>query len=255
MFVRLYILHLGNCRVDKGGVLTPGLDKGLWWTIPIVGYLIQTDDNRNILVDTGMDKVHIENPDATFGGTPFGEVLKIEMTEEDYVVNRLGKLGLKPEDINIVVATHFHFDHAGNTRDFTGSEIVVQRDCYDDIMRPDAPYPRETYDIPGLKWNIIDGDIEIAPGVTLLKTPGHTPGHMSVAVDLPESGKIIAGIDAIYVQDNLDKDTWGAYSDPDAARQSARRLQEMAERDGALLLYGHDPKQWETIRKSPEFYR
>lgn len=252
--MRLYILHLGNCRVDKGAVLTPGLDKGTWWTIPIVGYLIQTDDGKNILVDTGMDKVHIENPDATFGGTDFGEVLKPEMTSEDYIVNQLEKLELKPEDIDTLIATHFHFDHAGNTRDFTGSEIVVQRDCYDDIMRPDAPYPRETYDIPGLNWRIIDGDLELEPSVTLLKTPGHVSGHMSVMVDLPESGKIIAGIDAIYVQDNLDKDNWGAYTDPEAARESALRLQQIAEQENALLLSGHDPGQWETLKKAPEYY-
>lgn len=168
--MRLYILHLGNCRVDKGSVLTPGLDKGTWWTIPIPGYLIQTDDGRNILVDTGMDRSHIANPGATFGETAFGDVLKVEMTESDYVVNRLAELGLTPEDIDILVATHFHFDHAGNTRDFSGSEIVVQKDCYDDIRRPDARYPRDTYDIPGLSWRIVDGDVEIAPA-----SSGSTP--------------------------------------------------------------------------------
>jgi N-acyl homoserine lactone hydrolase len=252
--MRLYILHLGNCYVDKGGVLTPGLDVGTWWTIPIVGYLIQTDDGRNILVDTGMDKIHTEDPEATFRGTAFGEVLKVQMTADDYVINQLARLGLKPEDIDLLVATHFHFDHAGNTRDFTASEIVVQRDCYDDIMRDDAPYPRATFDIPNLKWRIVDGDVEIAPGVTLLKTPGHVPGHMSVLVDLPEAGKMVIGIDTIYVQDNLDKDNWGAYSDPIAARASAKKLQAIAQREGAMLLYGHDPYQWETLKKAPEYY-
>ena len=252
--MRLYVLHLGDCYVDKGSVLTPGLDKGTWWTIPIVGYLIQTDDGQNILVDTGMDRVHIEDPEATFRGTAFGEVLKVRMGPEGYVVNQLAALGLEPSDVDMLVATHFHFDHAGNTRDFAGSEIVVQRDAYEDIMRPDAPYPRTTYDIPGLKWRVVDGDTEIAPGVTLLKTPGHVPGHMSVLVDLPETGKVIIGIDAIYVQDNLDKDNWGAYSDPQAARASAKRLQEMAEREGAMLLYGHDPNQWATLKKAPAYY-
>lgn len=252
--MRLYIFHLGNCHVDKGRVLTPGLDQGTWWTIPILGYLIQTDDGKNILVDTGMDKVHIENPDATFGGTPFGEVLKVQMGEDDYVVNQLAKLGLKPEDIDILVATHFHFDHAGNMRDFVNSEIVVQRDCYEDIMRENAAYPKSTFDIPNLKWHIIDGDIEIAPGVTLLKTPGHVPGHMSILLDLPRTGKMVISIDAIYVQDNLDKDNWGAHSDPDAARTSAKKLQGIAEREGARLLYGHDPNQSETLKKAPEYY-
>lgn len=252
--MRLYILHLGDCRVDKGAVFTPGVDKGVWWTIPIVGYLIQTDSGKNILVDTGMDKVHVTNPDATFGGRPFGEVLKVEMKAEDYVVNRLAEVGVTPEDIDILVATHFHFDHAGNTRDFSGSQIIVQKDCYDDIMKPNARYPRETYDIPNLNWRIVDGDLELEPGVTLLKTPGHVPGHMSVMLDLPQTGKVILGIDAIYIQENLEKDNWEVYANPDEARASAHRLLEIADREDALLLSGHDPMTWETLRKSPEYY-
>lgn len=252
--MRLYIFHLGNNVVDKGNVLTPGCDAGTWWTVPVIGYLVQTDDGRNILIDTGMDRIHIQDPDATFRGTELGAFVKVEMREEDYIVNRLAELGLRPEDIDTLITTHFHFDHGGNTRDFARSTIVVQRDCYDDIMRDDAIYPRDTYDAPDLKWNVIEGDVEVAPGVTVLKTGGHVPGHMSVAVDLPETGKIILGIDAIYVQDNLDRDNWGAYVDPEASRVSARRLVEMARQEGAMLLYGHDPAQWATLKKSPEFY-
>lgn len=252
--MRLYILPLGECDVDKGGVLTPGLDEAVWWTIPIVGYLIQLDDGRNILIDTGMDKVHIDDPEATFGGTAFGEVLKPRMNDEDYVVNRLAELGLKPDDIDVLVATHFHFDHAGNTRDFTNCEIIVQSDCYEDVMNGNPAYPESTYNVPGLKWKTVSGDVELAPGVTLLKTPGHVPGHMSVLVDLPNTGKMILGIDAIYVLDNVERDNWGAYADPEAARVSAHRLMELAESENAQLLSGHDPEQWETLRKSPAYY-
>lgn len=252
--MRLYLLHLGESDVDKGRVMTPGLDEGVWLRCPVVGYLIQTDDGRNILVDTGMDRVHVEDPEATHRGTAFGEVFKVRMRPEDYVVNRLAEVGLTPSDIDLLVATHFHFDHAGNTRDFAASEIVVQRDAYEDAMRPDAPYPRAIYDRPDLRWRIVDGDVEIAPGVTLIATPGHAPGHMSVLVDLPETGKVILGIDAIFAQDNLDADNWGANRDPAAARASARRLVDLARREGAMLLFGHDPRQWATLKKSPEYY-
>lgn len=251
--MRLSILHLGDCSVDKGRVLTPGLDVGIWWTIPIIGYLIQTG-GANILVDTGMDRCLVDDPDALFGGTEFGERLKVRMREEDYVVNRLAALDLAPGDIDTVVSTHFHFDHAGNTRDFVGSELVVQRDCYDDIMKPGSDYYPSTYQIPGLNWRLLEGDTDLAPGVTLLKTPGHVPGHMSVLVDLPRSGKIILGIDAIYTQDNLDRDNWGAYEDAVASRASARRLVNLARDENARLLYGHDPAQWATLKRVPEFY-
>ena len=73
-------------------------------------------------------------------------------------------------------------------------------------------------------------------------------------VDLPSSGRVILGIDAIYTQDNLDRDNWGAYTDPDAARASAERLRTMAKESGALLVYCHDPNQWEGLRKAPEYY-
>jgi N-acyl homoserine lactone hydrolase len=252
--VRLYIFHLGNNIVDKGTVLTPGCDQGIWWTVPVIGYLIQTDDGRNILVDTGMDKIHIQDPDATFRGTELSNFVKVEMRQEHYVVNRLAEVNLRPEDIDTVIATHFHFDHGGNTRDFTHSDIIVQRDCYDDIMREGVIYPRNTYELPDLKWTRIEGDMALAPGVTVLKTPGHVPGHMSVVVELPETGKIILGIDAIYVQDNLDHDNWGAYVDADASRASAKRLVDKARAEGGTLLFGHDPGQWKGLRKSPQFY-
>src|SRR5690606_22799160 len=119
---------------------------GVWITIPIPGYLIQTDDGRNVLVDTGIDKTYLHDPEATLEGTSYGEVFKIRMQQGEDMVSRLAELGLTPGDIDVLVATHFHFDHGGNTREFTQGEIVVQRDCYDDIMRPDAPFPRETYD-------------------------------------------------------------------------------------------------------------
>ncbi len=252
--MRLYVLHLGDGYTDKGRVLTPGVDDGVWITIPIPGYLIQTDDGRNVLVDTGIDKTYIHDPEAAFEGSSFGEVFKIRMQQGEDVVSRLAELGLTPGDIDVLVATHFHFDHGGNTREFTQSEIVVQRDCYDDIMRPDAPFPRETYDVPGLNWRIIEGDLELATGLQLLKTPGHVPGHMSVVVDLPETGTVIIGVDAIYTRDTFEKNAWGAYRDPDAARASAQRLQALAEERNAMLLFGHDPQQWQTLKKSPEFY-
>ena len=77
---------------------------------------------------------------------------------------------------------------------------------------------------------------------------------MAVKVELPQTGTMVVGIDTIYVQDNLDKDNWGAYADPAAARASAKKLQDIAERENAMLLYGHDPYQWETLNKAPDYY-
>ncbi len=84
-------------------------------------------------------------------------------------------------------------------------------------------------------------------------TPGHAPWHMSIMLDLP-SRKVLLAIDAIYIQANLDHDAWDGQADPDAARESAARLVRIAREEDALLVYGHDPEQWQTLRRAPEAY-
>ena len=91
--------------------------------VPIPGYLIQTDDGTNVLVDSGFPHSFITHPPGP--QPPLG--LKLEMRSEDYVVNRLASIGLRPEDIHLLVCTHFDPDHAGNHDVFTNAELVVQR--------------------------------------------------------------------------------------------------------------------------------
>jgi len=252
--MRLHILELGCCDVDKGAVLTPGSGDGLRVRIPIVGYLIQTDDGTNILVDTGVQWKHITDPLASIRGRPIEGKLTPIMRPEDDVLSRLGQLGLRVEDVHILVSTHFHFDHAGNhAADFGRSRILVQRACYEHAIASNAP-TRNLFDLPHLYYEMVDGDANVVPGVRLLETSGHVPGHQSVLVRLPRTGPVILAIDAIYTRETLETENFKRYSDPPRALASARRLADLARQEGALLVYGHDPAQWETLRKSPDYY-
>ncbi len=250
---RLYILDLGRCNVDKGTVLTPGYGDGVRVQIPIAGYLVQTNDGTNILIDTGMHRKHIGDPLATHRGLPFSQTLSIVMRPEDDVVRRLGELSLAPPDIHILISTHFHFDHAGNHADFGQARILVQRECYEFAMTS-GRFPKDLWDLPHLRYELVEGDADVVPGVRVLLTPGHVPGHQSVLVRLPRTGPVVLAIDAIYTQENLGTDNWQRSMDPDRTRASARRLADLARREGALLVYGHDPSQWATLRKAPEYY-
>jgi N-acyl homoserine lactone hydrolase len=250
--MRLYVLDLGRCDIDKGAVMTPGVGDGQRVRTPIVGYLIQTG-GTNILVDTGMNRRHIADPFATIRGRPIADKLTPIMNPEDDVLSRLAQIGLFAKDIDILVSTHFHFDHAGNHADFAGSRIIAQRACHEHAMTVGQAL-KELYDRPLLRYELVDGDVDIAPGVRLLETSGHVPGHQSVLVRLPRTGVVILAIDAIYSQNNLDRDNFEVSADPTRARASAHRLVDLARQEHGLLIFGHDPAQWETLRKSPQSY-
>ena len=208
---------------------------------PVPGYLIQTDDGTNALVDTGF-------PRGRSG-------------EENFVVNRLASVGVAPGDINYVVATHLDPDHAGAHDQFPDAEFVVQRAHYEAAQsrRHDRfEQMREHWDRPELRYRQVDGDTELLPGIELIESAGHVPGHQSVLVRLPNTGPVLLAIDAIPLARQLDPDTRpiGPYDTDEAAtRASTRKLVDLARREGvALIVHGHDAEQWQTLKKAPDYY-
>lgn len=252
--MKLYLLNLGHCDVDKGMVLTPGSGIGERIIIPIVGYLIETDDGQHVLIDSGMHRKHIEDPDATFRGHPFGEFLTTIMKPEDDIKNRLAELNLTPDDIDILVSTHFHFDHAGNHGDFGNARIITQKLAYDYAKENPAAFPVDIWDLPHLNYEMIEGDVEILPGIEVLHTSGHVPGHMSVVVRLPKNGTVVLAIDAIYTQENFEADNWAGQALPEEGKRNAQRLVEIAARENGLLITGHDPAAWGELNYAPFYY-
>lgn len=252
--MKLSLLNLGQCDVDKGVILTPGSDVGTRMLIPIVGYLIETGDGQRILVDTGMHRKHIDDPEATFRGRPIAQAITPIMRPEDDITHRLAELGLRPTDIDILVSTHFHFDHAGNHADFGHARILVQRECHEYAKANPRPFPPDIWDLPHLRYELIEGDLALAPGVDLIESSGHVPGHMSVVVRLPETGTVVLAIDAIYTLENLERDNWQGQVDPARGRASGHRLAEIARRERGLLITGHDPAAWAALKMAPHAY-
>lgn len=242
--MRLHLLRFGSLLVDKGPVLTPGSDDGVWITVPVPGYLIETNDGKRILVDSGSHRRYIADLDRTPEGVAVGDEIRVLMSKEDDPVARLAQLGVRPEEIDILVTTHFDFDHVGNHADFGNSRIVAQRRSYTFELDSGDPFTRDLWDLPNLQYDLIEGDVEIAPGVELLLTSGHAPGHMSVLVRLPNSGTVILAIDAISTRENLATGNWQTAFDPVEAGASAARLAALAAQENALLLTGHDWEQW-----------
>jgi N-acyl homoserine lactone hydrolase len=259
----LRILDFGRSDTDMGAVMAPGDLDGQWAVIAFPGFLIDLSDGRHVLVDTGPNRRHIAEPMYEFAGTGFDQYLKTLNTPADDPRNRLAELGLTADDIDILVLTHTHFDHAGNAADFSTSEIVIHRDAYSAGIElgqrgySDHPgkIPEFATDGTRLNYRIVEGDTELAPGLMLIETPGHAPGHMSLLLHLPDSGAVIIAIDAIYSQVNRDKGNYKIGADPEQGRRSAERLIEIEHAEKAWMIYGHDPVQWDQLKHAPDAYR
>ena len=254
----LTILDFGRADIDLGAVMAPGDMDGQWAVCAFPGYLIELADGRRPLVDTGPNRRHIREPMYEFVGSGFDRVLKLQMTDADDPRNRLAELGLTANDIDMLILTHTHFDHAGNTADFANSEIVIHRDSHAvgiAAAKEGQPgIPETGADGKPLHYRILSGDTELVPGLTLLETPGHAHGHLSVQLQLPDTGPVILAIDAIYSQANRDFSNYKIGADPEQGQRSAERLINIAASENAWLIYGHDPIQWSQLRKAPEKY-
>jgi N-acyl homoserine lactone hydrolase len=252
--VRLYILHGGDCCVDKGRIFTPGIDEGKLVRIPIPLFLVETDDGERVLVDTGMHPVHIDDPEHTFGDmSPHNEWILPMMRREDTLEHRLGEIGLAIDDITHVVNTHLHFDHCGQNYLFTNVPIILQREHYEIAMQ-DEHYPHEYFDLPELRYELIEGDQQLFGGIHGITAPGHAPGLMALLFELPNSGSALLCTDAIDSQEHLDKDIWEHCRDPELAKESAEKLQRIAAEENATMLFGHDLAQWKSLRHAPQYY-
>ena len=104
---------------------------------------------------------------------------------------------------------------------------------------------------------LVDGDMELLPGLELIETSGHVPGHQSVLLRLPKTGAVLLTIDAVAFAGGFTRDEPDDGSNPDgeASRASTIKLLDLVEREHiGLVIFGHDSEQWETLKKAPEFY-
>jgi N-acyl homoserine lactone hydrolase len=219
--------------------------------IPITCYLIRTSD-VTILYDTGV------SPRAVPGLIRNDRLA--QFTDADLLVHRLESVGLDADDIDMVVLSHLHYDHAGGTEFFRESELIVQKDEYAYAHYPASFfasfYYRKNFELPGYRWRLLDGDTEIAPGVTVLRTDGHTPGHQSLLVQLPDTGTVILTGDACYWQEHVEKERVpGVVWNPTLALHSIKRVKTLARLTGARIFPSHDPAFWKTVKQAPDAYR
>jgi N-acyl homoserine lactone hydrolase len=214
---------------------------------PAVCYLIQTSDGKNILVDSGIpdpDQLPPDMPSPVVGAN---------------VIDQLAQIGLQPTEIDLLICTHFDLDHAGQHTHFTQAEFIVQRTHYEVARQhPRFARTRPQWDQPTIHYRLVEGDVTLLPGLELIATSGHVPGHQSILVRLPETGPVLLTIDAVPDQASFTLDRQPSPRDMDVAgtRATTRKLLDLVAREQVVLvIFGHDGEQWQRLKLAPNFYR
>lgn len=252
MGIKVYLLESGSLVLDQV-FMTWNHGWGKEIRFPV--YSIFVDHPRGkVLIDTGFDKEWVERV------LPFEKPMQ---TEEQTIVAQLARIGVLPEDVDIVVNSHLHFDHCSGNRYFPGARFIMSKEELRHAFVPDPwaklGYDRNLVDMPGAKHTLLEplGDIEytILPGITAIETPGHSKGHLSFIIEPANDQPMIFPIDVAYTPHNLyDRTLMGLHSDPEDLLRSMQRIEHYARKLNGKIFFSHDATEYATYKKAPEFY-
>jgi len=162
--------------------------------VPVPFFLIRHPQG-DVLVDGGNPLAVARDPHAHWGA--LANVFEVHMTEEQHCVAQLRRLGVGPDSVGHVVQTHLHIDHTGALGHFPNATIVVHARELDAARAAEDPmatgYVRADYDRPELRWQLAEGELDLFGDGTirLLETPGHSAGHMSLLLELDQTGPVL----------------------------------------------------------------
>jgi glyoxylase-like metal-dependent hydrolase (beta-lactamase superfamily II) len=221
--MKLYCFHVGSIAEPHFQIV-----------IPIYAYLIEHPKGR-ILVDTG-ESYELRDENAV-------------MEEKDTIISKLAELGYTPDDIGYVVISHMHLDHSGYMNYFPNSTFIARKEELKAAWWPEASeggYLFSTYD-KTRNFKFIqpaddeDYDIFMDGSVVLIDTRGHSRGHQSVVLNLPNTGKTVLTIDAAPTRESLERTAPRGFTDSWQSVRSLQKLKHLAS-CGYKMIFAHDPE-------------
>jgi 4-pyridoxolactonase len=247
--MKIYLLASGTCVIDHSHIFW-NIGCGQPVRFPVYSVLIDHPEGV-FLFDTGYDLDHVQRV------LPFEQP---EQQPDQTIPEQLKLAGFTPDDVSVLVNSHLHFDHVGGNRFIRNKKTVLHKKELSQ-GRDFEPFERLGYsdaqwDHAEANFETIEGDTEIARGLHLLETPGHTIGHYSLLVERENDRPMLFTFDAAYTQENFDKEiNAGFHIDPVAGVRSIRRLQKIAQERDAQLFFSHDKDAYPTYRTAPEYYQ
>jgi N-acyl homoserine lactone hydrolase len=253
--VRLYALHCGGDVMDWAAFDPFDERVGTKVYNPYFVYVI-THPRGTVLFDTGIHPAMGVDPVARLG--PAAAAFDTRIGPEDHIDACLGRIGLAPRDIDLVIVSHLHFDHAGGLEWLAHAPVLVQREELNFARNPPV-YQRLIYVADdfehGLQWRELDGDHDVFGDGRLLavSTPGHSRGHQSLMVKLDSGQTVFLLADATYLLAKMrERALPGILWSPDAMVASWERIEALEREHDAMLIATHDLDYRERIKLAPE---
>lgn len=258
---KIYLLDGGQFQQDQS-IVTFAIGAGQKvWSQCYTAYIDHPE--AKIVIETGM------NPELW--SPMLNQMFTPKQTTEQKLNNALKRIGVKPEDIDIVINTHLHADHCSNNGLFKKATWIVNRNELKEALAPEVfeiTYFRPTFDV-GLNTQMIEGDyLDVVRGVDIYDVCGHTPGSIAISVETEKSGVFLFTGDAAMTKENL----WGSERtspngwpcspcvDQIKFMRSVERMRKYANETKARLMktctavYGHDAEEFAKLKKAPQGY-
>jgi N-acyl homoserine lactone hydrolase len=237
-------LNLGEVELDEKSKMTYFKNFGKKVQIVYIAWLIKGNE-KNILIDSGVG-------DADWAKIHRG--INLKPGPQGGFVTTLAKFGIKPEEIDLVICTHLHWDHCVNHHYLTNAKFIVQHrelmHAIDPINVQKDIYGWAENQVPPFlsvsgKYRTIKGDREVLPGIKVVLTPGHTPGTQGVLVKTGMKDFFLAS-DSVPLFENWEERTpSGIHVNLEEYQESFEKIETLS---GVFVLPGHDPKVFEKER-------
>jgi N-acyl homoserine lactone hydrolase len=250
--VKLYIFDCGTLKRGNPDVL---LARGVTTTdMSVTAYLI-VHPRGTLLWDTGVIPDELIQP----GGTT-----EARATVHKTLRSQLAEIGVKPSDITYLALSHNHYDHSANANNFSGSTWLVQK-AERAAMFPDPPPANPATAatrfaaLKNSKTVVLDGDHDVFGdgSVVIVATPGHTPGHQSLLVNLSKTGPVVLSGDLYhYPAERALKDftPFAALGNAELENRSKAKVEALLKEKKAALWIQHDIIAYGQLKKSPAYY-
>ncbi|HEX5000334.1 MAG TPA: N-acyl homoserine lactonase family protein [Terriglobia bacterium] len=256
--LKLYVFDCGNLKSSNPAILQ---ERGVTTTdMSVAAYLI-VHPRGTLLWDAGVIPDELIKPEGT---TVF------RATASKTLQGQLAEIGYKPSDVTYLALSHYHYDHSANSNTFAGSTWLVhkpERDLmFSGNLGPssaNSPAPETTMSrfaaLRDSKTTLIEGDYDVFGdgSVVIVATPGHTPGHQSLLVNLPKTGPVILSGDLYHYpaeRELKDFTPFAALGDPAVEELSKAKIETLIEKKHARLWIQHDLIANRELKKSPAFY-